>query len=360
MKRTEMSKQLRLHHNMLVRARGKAADGPVWVNAHALTAVDVAEGDDETTPMAFTFRRQPERKADLIRYEHSTGRLFLRVGTVKAAEGQELHWGVDYKYPTYYLNRAADERLRSLQAEGVKVYGARYRESPELKDVVEPNRADVEKAYAELAECAAGWMVMDGYLWRAIPEPMFHVYRTNDGWKTALVTTPDGRIGSDRRHFHFGLGEYAELMSWKAHLSEITNRPSTEDEFVAHDVYAPSLDGYRVDLVFALDDIVSRFAKAADPIWGPGGKALDYVGMPMPLFELFSDTRKLRHEAEVNWTDDLASDIADHLEKVNAFVGENPFYKDLFAKPSETSWQLDRWNSRPVSLVGDFGRGPSL
>lgn len=343
-----MSESVKILHNMLVRAEVGGVEQ--WVKASTETAVSFFEGTENSTPMAFTFRRQPERSPLKIRYDRDGNRLFMRMGTVKSILSTERAY-CDYRYPTYAIINANDRKAMMMHNSNERIGGHEFGSMCRLESLRSPNKHDVQEGYRAFEQCVSEWMIMEGCFWKAIPEPVFGVYRTNEGWKTVLSPTVDGRLGHDRKHFHFGLGQYEELISWKEHLAHVTQRPATEDEFVSMEVYEPHRDGYRIDLQFLLADVLTRFKKAEDPLWGIDGKALDYVSMPMPLLDLFHRTRTLEAAAHADWSDDLAASIVRLGEDISEFVSENPKYKALFAKPSENDMHLEKWFSRPIGLA---------
>lgn len=358
-----MTNKISVIYNMLVRGQLGPHDEEEWLIAHTTADFEVLQGDDVRTPLAMTFRREPERYPSKYRYDHVTGRLFEKVATMRTMLETTNH-NYDRKYPSVALNDAVYMRAKDMIAAGTPVNGAhRASTSVDLSSLYDVNPADVKAGQEAAEKCMADWLIAEGAMWKVIPEPIFHVYRTNDGWKTALVPYHEGsdvygQLGRDRRHFHFGMGEYEELMTWKAHLSEVTHRPSTRDEFVAFDVYEPKVEGMPIDLKASVGDILARFEKACDLKHVQVRKPLDFISMPMPLLDLFHETRRLHEEAKTGWSDDLAGRIVAHLEGVAEFVAENPACKELFAKPSENAYHVERWHSRPISLMTDMSFAP--
>lgn len=327
-----------------------------WHKAITATEFDVPEGDNRRYPLAFSFQREAERSPTLIRLDQRSGRLFQRIGTLKGFDdNQSMEY--DERYPTKGLAWTVSREAENLERQGHVVNGGSRREVELdwLRNNKIVNKQDLEQGFKAFQECMKGWMFMDKYLWKAVPEPMFHVYRTNDGWKTALVPAPHAHPGRDRRHYHFGLGQYDELISWKGRLSAMTNRPSTRDAFEAYNVYEATRDGYRVDLEFVLEDILERFSKASEMAVTLRKAPMDFSKMPYPLFEMFARTRKLRNDAEVNWSDDIAADIVELIDDVADFVETNPQYAELFAKPKENALQQEKWHARPISVMATLG-----
>ncbi|MCS4088884.1 hypothetical protein [Rhizobium sp. BK176] len=213
------------------------------------------------------------------------------------------------------------------------------------------NEADLALAEKMLAECMSNFIAADGWLWKKVNEPVFHLYRTNKGWKTTISTFPDPRIGSDRRHFHFGLHQYEEMLGWKARLTEVTGSPSTVDEFTAMDVYETTVDGYPIDIEFALLDLVEHFDRTSRSI-APGNEGiLSLTTMPLPILDVFMRARRILEIPRQERDDEVHSAAVEMLESIPALIEAHPDYRVLFAKPSENAFQIEKWHARPISLV---------
>jgi hypothetical protein len=346
-----MGKRIELFHTMLAR---DTEDGE-WHMLYARTPYEFPEGDDDRYPLAFSFRREPEKSPSLVRYDRETGQLYRRVGTLTGFNDESTERYSD-RYPTRALQRSVQRRVNELTLDGVTVLGGHIGRCIDRDQMPERlDRDDIAVGFRDFDAAMAQWMFMDRHLWVAGPEPVFRVSHTNDGWKTELRQAPSGQLGRDRKHFHFGLGQYEELLGWKEKLAEMTGRPSTRDEFAAFNVYEPRMDGYRIDLEFVLDDIVERFANHGHHSNVKAVQALDLARMPHPLFDLFARTKYMRHEAYTDWSDNTAAAVVDLIDEIAAFVQENPQYAGLFAKPKENALHQEKWHARPISVMAALG-----
>jgi hypothetical protein len=325
-------------------------------------ATEIVERSDAQAPMAFVFKEQMQKTPHYLRYDYATGDLFLRHAkgnriearnaSIEARNASIEH---DQEYPTYAMSKKRRERFE-------EVFDGDYIRTPEhefssLRDV---NKADMDAAEKALEECMSNFIASDGWLWKRVPEPVFHLYRVNQGWKTTLSFQPDPRIGSDRRHFHFGLQQYDEMLDWKARVAEITQRPATDDEFTAMDVYEANVDGYAIDLEFALADLVARFSETSRAMRpGEWRTFLSLPEMPLPILDAFMRARRILEMPRGERDDNVHASAASLLESIPDIIAADPDYGVLFAKPSENAFQIEKWHSRPISIVPVLSSRPS-
>jgi len=342
--------EVELSYLALVRAALERGGPVIPVRAVIREKVRLRDGSDRQTPLAFEFRREPERSPSRLRMDVRTGQLFLRSCTTGSAERSEGH-EYDSGYPAYGWNSEVTRRAEAVSAAGLG-HGLVY----QLRDLHSVREDDVERERRGAVAAMDGWFVCDKALWKAVPEPLFHVYRTNEGWKTALSFDHSGsragsaRVGSDRRHFHFALSQYEEMVEWKDRLCEMTGRRGTVDEFRAHQVYEPRLDGYHFDLRFALDDIAYRYRRFVE-FPGGGGTAADLFSLPMPVFDVLAEVRRLHAVPIGDYDEAICGQIAELIGRIEDVVAEFPEFAPVFAKPTENRLQVEKWNARPISLL---------
>lgn len=318
--------------------------------------VEIAERSDAQAPMAFVFKEQMQKTANYLRYDHSTGNLFLRHAKGQRMEARNASFEHDRDYPTYPMNKKRRQRFDEMFNGEREYYRTPEYELDSLRDV---NKADLDAAEREFEECVSNFIAADGWLWKRVPEPVFHLYRVNQGWKTVLSFHPDPRIGSDRRHFHFGLHQYDEMMDWKARLADMTRRPATDDEFTSMDIYEASVDGYAIDLEFALDDLVQHFSETSRAIPPGQGRILSLPEMPLQVLETFTQARRILEIPRQERDDNVHVAAVSLLESIPEIIAAHPDYGMLFAKPSENAFQIEKWHSRPISIVPVLNSIPS-
>lgn len=338
---------LNLRYQFMARAKNQFGESK-FQKVVATREVDVVERSDAQAPMAFVFKEQMQKSAHYLRYEHSTGGLFLRHAKGNRVEARNETFEHDWSYPTYPMNKLRRERFDGIYGGGAEYFRAPEYELAALREV---NRSDLEAADKAFDDCMSNFIAADGWLWRRVPEPTFHLYRVNQGWKTTLSFAPDPRVGSDRRHFHFGLHQYDEMMDWKARLTEMTDRRATDDEFTAMDVYEASIDGYAIDLEFALVDLVQRFSETSRMIAPGRGAILSMPEMPLPVLDAFVRARRILEIPRDDRDEDVHAETVAVLESIPEIVAAHPDYGVLFAKPSENAFQVEKWHSRPISIV---------
>jgi hypothetical protein len=319
-----------------------------WRKVVASRDVDITERGDAAAPMAFVFKEEMQKTPHYLRYDHAAGALFLRHAKANLIEARNEKFEYDWDYPTYSMSKRTEDKFHEIFGEGVNYYAAHR---PEFDGLHKVNEVDIVAADRLLGECMSDFIAVDGWLWKKVPEPVFHLYRTNKGWKTTLSFDPDPRLGSDRRHFHFGLHQYEEMLDWKARLSEMTNRHGTVDEFTAMDVYEASIDGYAIDLEFALVDLVNHFSETSRSIRPGQGGILSLPEMPLPILDAFCRARRILEIPRGERDDAILAEAIDLLEAVPGLVEDHPEYGVLFAKPSENAFQIEKWHARPISLV---------
>lgn len=318
--------------------------------------VEIAERSEAQAPMAFVFKEQMQKTAHYLRYDHSAGSLFLRHAKANRLEARSASFEHDRDYPTYSMSYKRRERFDEMFKGEREYYRNPEYELASLRDV---NKADLDAAEKAFEDCLSNFIAADGWLWKRVPEPVFHLYRVNQGWKTVLSSYPDPRIGSDRRHFHFGLHQYDEMMDWKARLTEMTQRPATDDEFTSMDIYEASVDGYAIDLEFALADLVQHFSETSRAIPPGRGGILSLPEMPLPVLDTFMRARRILEIPRSERNEDVHAATVSLLESIPEIVAAYPDYGMLFAKPSENAFQIEKWHSRPISIVPVLNSNPS-
>lgn len=347
--------RLDLRYQFMARALDRHGERQYFKVVHG-KEVEIAERSDAQAPMAFVFKEQMQKTAHYFRYDHSAGSLFLRHVKGNRVEARNEAFEHDRDYPTYSMNCQRRERFDEIfEGEG-EYYRTPEYELASLRDV---NRADLDAAEKAFEDCLSNFIAADGWLWKRVPEPVFHLYRTNHGWKTVLSTHPDPRIGSDRRHFHFGLHQYEEMLDWKARLSEMTNRPGTADEFTSMDVYEAGIDGYAIDLEFALADLVQHFSETSRAIPPGRGGILSLPEMPLPVLDTFMRARRILDIPRSERHEDVHAAAVSLLESIPEIIGAYPDYGMLFAKPSENAFQIEKWHSRPILIVPVLSSAPA-
>ncbi|MDW9481129.1 hypothetical protein GOB57_21015 [Sinorhizobium meliloti] len=318
--------------------------------------VEIAERTDAQAPMAFVFKEQMQKTPHFIRYDQASGGLFLRHAKGNRMEARSEKFEFDWAYPTYPMSRVRRDRFLEIFGEGQDYFRTQEYELSSLHDV---NKADLGAADKAFDDCMSSFIATDGWLWKRVQEPVFHLYRTNDGWKTTLSFNPDPRVVSDRRHFHFGLHQYEEMLDWKAHLSDMTNRPGTVDEFTAMGVYEATVDGYPIDLEFALVDLVERFSATSRAIRPGQDRILSLPEMPLPVLDAFMRARLILEIPRQERDDSVHAATVSLLESIPEIIAAYPDYGMLFAKPSENAFHMEKWHSRPISIVPVLNSMPS-
>jgi hypothetical protein len=343
--------QLNLRCQFMARAASTAGGDIGWKKVVTTRLVEIAERSDAEAPLAFVFREQMQRTPHYLRFDHAAGGLFLRYAKGNRVESRNDNFSYHWDYPTQRMTERTEEKF-------TEIFGpeANFHRVPahELDGFLSINERDLAAAERLLDECMADFIAADGWLWKKVPEPVFHLYRTNKGWKTTLSTFPDPRLGSDRRHFHFGLHHYEEMLDWKARLSELTGSPATIDEFAAMDVYEATVDGYPIDIEFALLDLVEHFASTSRSI-APGQEAiLSLPTMPLQVLDVFFRARRILEIPREQRDDGVNAAAVDLLESIPDIIEAHPDYRVLFAKPSENALHIEKWHARPISLVPLF------
>jgi hypothetical protein len=254
------------------------------------------------------------------------------------------------------MNKARKDRYEEIFG---SEYG--YHDGPEfeLPDLEGVNSSDLDTANKAFDNCISQFVAADGWLWKRVQEPTFHLYRVNQGWKTTLSFAPNAKVGSDRRHFHFGLNQYNEMINWKARLSELTDRSASDDEFTAMDVYEPSIDGYALDLEFALVDLVERFSATSREIKSRPEDVFSLPEMPLPVIDAFVRARRILEIPREERGEDVHASTVALLESIPEIIKAYPRYNVLFAKTSENAFHVDKWHSRPISIVPILSTGPT-
>ncbi|MBY3433896.1 hypothetical protein HFN89_07005 [Rhizobium laguerreae] len=353
-----------MHLNLRCQFMARAAQakgGDIgWKKVVTTRAVEIVERNDVEAPMAFVFKEQMQKTPHYLRYDHAAGALFLRHAKGNRVEARNEHFSYDWDHPTQWMTKRSEEKFVEIFGPDSMIgfhVGFQSFHASELDGLHDVNESDLVAAEKLLAECMADFIAADGWLWKKVPEPVFHLYRNNVGWKTTLSFNPDPRIGSDRRHFHFGLHQYEEMLDWKARLSELTDRPGTADEFTSMDLYEASVDGYAIDLEFALVDLVQHFSTTSRSI-GPGQHGiLSLPEMPLPVLDAFCRARRILEVPRAERDEGANAEAVELLEAIPDIVEAHPDYRNLFAKPSENAFQIEKWHSRPISIVPVFGQG---
>lgn len=346
--------QIELPHIFLVRAslvKGRKID---WRKVEARSIADFPERDDATAPMAFVFHRQREQTPLSIRYDHAKKGLFARKFKIKLMKeylSSSKNDALSLLIPTIEINRDTNRRVHDMVSEGGMHWESPWYSLSELDDI---NQKDLRIAQAEFTNSMSNFIAADGWLWERIAEPMFRVYRSNEGWRTELSTQPEPRSGSDRRHFHFGLHQYQEMLDWKARMGEATNRPVSRDEFTSMGVYEPTADGYDLDLDFALLDMVSRFSPTSRAVPPDAYELLSLPNMPLPVLNAFSKARHILSVPIDERGSRMNADIVELLESIPEILEAHPEYRAVFAKPAENAFHIEKWNERPISLGPSF------
>ncbi|MCV9964563.1 hypothetical protein OIU34_21985 [Pararhizobium sp. BT-229] len=339
--------RLSLRYQFMARAKNQFGEHK-YQKVVGTREVDVAERSDAQAPMAFVFKEQMQKTAHYLRYDHSTGGLFLRHAKGNRVEARYETFEHDRDYPTYPMNKKLRERFSEIFGGEESYYRSHEYELSALKEI---DKSDLDAADKAFDDCLSNFIAADGWLWRRVPEPVFHLYRVNHGWKTTLSFHPDPRVCSDRRHFHFGLHQYDEMIDWKARLTEITERPATDDEFTSMGVYEASIDGYAIDLEFALVDLVQRFSETSRMIAPGQGGILSMPAMPLPVLDAFVRARRVLEIPREARDEDVHAETVALLESIPDIIEAHPGYGVLFAKPSENAFQTEKWHSRPISIV---------
>lgn len=345
---------LNLRFHFMARAALRKGAEIEWKKFAATKGVDVVERNDAEAPMAFVFKEQMQKTPHYLRWDYKAGALFLRHAKCNRVEARNEHFPYDLDYPTRGMTKWNERRY----AEAFKTEGNQFNfhTAIELDSLHSVNEADLALAHKMLGECMSDFIAADGWLWKKVPEPVFHLYRTNKGWKTTLSTSPDPRLGSDRRHFHFGLHQYEEMLDWKARLTELTGSPATIDEFTAMDIYEATVDGYPIDIEFALLDLVEHFDTTSRSIAPGNERILSLPTMPMPVLDVFFRARRILEIPRDQRDDDVHAAAIELLESIPEVIAAHPDYNVLFAKPSETAFQIEKWHARPISLVPVLGQ----
>jgi hypothetical protein len=329
-------------------ANADRAEVRTWRKVVSTRPAEIAERTDAQAPMAFVFKEQAQKTAHFIRYDVASGGLFLRQAKGNRMEARNETFESDLNYPTAAMNKARRERYYELfETEENYFRVPEY----ELSSLYTVDKTDIEAADRAFDACVASYISADGWLWRKVPEPVFHLYRTNEGWKTTLSFHPDPRLGSDRRHFHFGLHQYEEMLNWKAHLANLTQRHGTVDEFTSMDVIETSLDGYAIDLEFAMLDLVERFSASARSLPVDKRDLVDLPSMPLSVLDAFVRARRILEIPREQRDENVHADAVALLDSVEEIIMEHLDYVYLFAKPSENAFQMEKWHARPISLV---------
>jgi hypothetical protein len=340
---------MRLHLKYHFMARAPLHGVTAYRKIVAERQVEVAMRSDAQAPMAFVFKEQMQKMAHFYRFDQASGALFKRHMKAHAIDARngDKHFSPDY--PTYITERMRHDRFAEIFGEEVAYYSVPEYELTSLRDV---NAADIAAADRVFDDCVSEFIgTDDGWVWRKVEEPVFHLYRTNHGWKTVLYSSPDPRIGSDRRHFHFGLGQYEEMLDWKEKLAELTGRAATEDEFTSMDVYEATRDGYAIDVEFALLDLIEHFDRTSRSIAPGNERILSLPSMPLPVLEVFVRARRILEIPREDRGDDIHAAAVELLESIPEIIEAHHDYKVLFAKPSENAYQIEKWHARPISLL---------
>lgn len=339
--------QLEFTHTFAVRAAFAKGDAVHWKVVRLQREATFLERDDTSAPIAFVFRQERERTPYLIRYDRGYDGLYLRHAKVSAIEAKyDAH-------PRDFLDKKAFVKINALASNG-QLPNEGSQLLRRLPDLHSANQDDLREAEADLRDVEANFIVADGWFWRRVPEPTFQVYRTNEGWKTILSFGNTARLGVDRRHFHFGLHQYEEMLDWKTRLSALTGRPSTEDDFEHRGVYEPKVDGYVLDLEYALQDIFKRFSKQSDEARVSADDRFEFLRLPMPVLDVLYKARRLLDMPGEERSEQTYADIVELLESIPEVLEAHPQYQDVFAKPSEIALQIEKWQARPISLLPAF------
>jgi hypothetical protein len=335
--------QLELKYNLIVDAVSPGSPDRRPHLAVRTETFEVREFNSAQAPIAFRFRAQHRPQADEFRYDDESGLLYGRLGKLSNLAKFADNHGFNERYPTFPLQNGI---YRSMAAGLIK---HEHRATPfESLSRVDGDQAAHGRAKAE--ECVSGVAVVDGVMWRAVREPVFHVYRTNVGWKTELESDPSPRAGMDRRHFYFDLDHFEEMTEWKRYLSRVVGSAFTEDEFELGAAYVPRIDGYALDVEMAVRDLVERFS-LFDPAKGeiakkPVGR-LDLL--PLPLLEALVDARRYLAVPCEERTEAMHDAMIDLIERL-PMLGEACGVNGLFAKERENAFHVEKWRNRPISL----------
>lgn len=350
--------RLEFYYPLLVRKNGrsKAAQLEYWA-AEEKVEVDVAEADDASLPVAFTFKRQHRSGKYVYRIDEETGRLFTPVRKLEHFHPVDVgFYGADH--PQRPLWEAYSDRCDELRARpGATVFfpardplssdyfRGRYR----LSEVENVNQGDVDHWRGEFRRNVDSLRIIKDWIWATVPEPYFHLYRTQIGWKVELESEPWSHRISSPGYF-FSLDRFEEMTAWQAYLAELTGSPASADLLEMTGRFEPSGDGYALDADLLLRDAMRGFESALDL---GNNTAVPLASIPQEALELYVRMGRLAAVAPADRSDDQRTEIVALVAEVYE-LSRLALFSRAFPKEWARPLHAEKWAGRPISLMDEM------
>ncbi|MBY3157210.1 hypothetical protein HFO56_33335 [Rhizobium laguerreae] len=224
-------------------------------------------------------------------------------------------------------------------------------------DEFPPNacQEDIFEWEGRFTDCVKVMAVVDGALWRAVPDPLVVVYRNTSGWQTSVAH--DVTFSQDLQRFHFSADRWAEAQAFCREMALGSGRPANAGRFTHDQTWVPTreTDAAEVrELAIRLASHISRMTNDHAVMKRVTHEKIKpkitWSDLPTDLFGVYGALRSVLDVPSDQFGEQQAGEAVECFDKVLAVSDRNGLGW-LALQPEAYKAHIGKWNSRPIEFA---------
>jgi hypothetical protein len=216
------------------------------------------------------------------------------------------------------------------------------------------NQDDIAEWDGCFSDCVSGITLVEGELWRAVPDPLVVVYRNTSGWQTSV--SHEVSFSQDLHKFHFPADRWEEAQDFCRQLARNTNRPVFAGGFVYDPSWVPMRDTDFAELreiasrqVSHINRNTSARAKIKTIGLGQIRPKLTWNDLPTELFNIYVALRNVLDVPAALFGEAEASTAVEYFERLLR-LSDLPGLSWLALQPDAVRAHIEKWAARPIEF----------